>query len=457
MGNKVSPAGINRVADMITKNVKRLEAIHDEICEHLNNVESSVQKLKAIDGQDASSPILNMFLEPTLTTAERENNIHYYSKEVWDIKVSGGDLASGYTSTSLCAEMNENFELLRKKKLELEIAAREFVQYLVEMGIALSDIDSFRKLMNEYNVNTYRDMNYTKIIDDGFIPQGFEVDEDGNIIVTAYDKKGEYRHTVRNAREGYRNVYSNRKRPSRLYLYDNKGRLQSIIELPNKAHVGGTAYDKKNKILYVTTTGQKVEAYDYKKIKKLSTRFYQRGKTLSIDNKVKSSCLIPTSPLKGKHGVATIACDNNKLYASSFDNKKGTELYQYDIKYQKDGVKLTNAQKYEVSNGAVQGIAPYTDKNGNAKLITCSSTYGTDTLLTKYDIKDGKLQNPSYKSINHSGGEGIYINNDKVHIIYEYGEQKTEAYDISKISDKSYSKATKILHEAGATIYDNVK
>ena len=78
----------------------------------------------------------------------------------------------------------------------------------------------------KYKDNINLSINYTNIYKDGFIVQGFCVTSD-YYIISAYSKGC----------------------LSRIYLYNRDGFFDKYVELDNKAHVGGLAFDNINRLL----------------------------------------------------------------------------------------------------------------------------------------------------------------------------------------------------------------
>ena len=160
-------------------------------------------------------------------------------------------------------------------------------------------------------------MDYSNIRDDDYMVQGY-VKVDNITIISAYK---------RNCK-------------SRLYLYRNN-KLDDVMVLNSKAHVGGLSYDKGNNLLFVTNTNGRVDTFDYKTKK-------------SIENDITISNYTDKN-------MATITIYNGKLYASTF----GIRSYLYEIEYDFDKkfISMKNIKRLYNIGPAVQSINFYNHNN----------------------------------------------------------------------------------------------
>ena len=230
-------------------------------------------------------------------------------------------------------------------------------------------------------------MDYSNIRDDDYMVQGY-VKVDNITIISAYK---------RNCK-------------SRLYFYRNN-KLDDVMILSSKAHVGGLSYDKENNLLFVTNTNGRVDTFDYKTKK-------------SIENDITISNYTDRN-------MATITVYNGKLYASTFGIR--SYLYEIEYDYNKKFISMKNIKKLYNIGPAVQGINFY-NHNNHLYLVT-SSSLGIDSIskLNVYYVLSKPYHVNSIK-IKHSGLEGIYTDEDgNISGIYEFGKQVSE--DFGNIDD----------------------
>ena len=86
------------------------------------------------------------------------------------------------------------------------------------------------------------DLYYQAIFNNGYTPQGITI-VGNKVIISAY-KEDTY---------------------ARLYIFNPDNNNFYIVELDNKAHVGGVSYDDVNHVLLVTGSNGSVNAYNYDK------------------------------------------------------------------------------------------------------------------------------------------------------------------------------------------------
>lgn len=325
----------------------------------------------------------------------------------------------------------------------------------------IETVDLSTETMMEKNTKplSINELNYEDVEKDGYTVQGYTISDtntyitsDGKILLTAYKK-------------GYN---------SRIYVYNSEtGSLEARITLPTDAHVGGTTFDSKNQVLYVTAKNGKATSYDYKMLSRLinttkkdangvvQINFSKEGDSKDPDGG-KAALTVPDAMLiennidvldtvnKGRElsfnkqqGMDTIYYYNGAIYSGTYSGNG--YLIKTNIEYEKNpqtgsiiSIKAIDNQIVGTLPPAVQGIAFY-EENNKVYLVTASSAKFSKSRLTLFDMTNGYPIELGAKIISQSGLEGIYINNGEISGIFEYEEQKLQTLTTIKELDNSWA------------------
>lgn len=303
-------------------------------------------------------------------------------------------------------------------------------------------------------------IDYYQIFDDGWVVQGYTrvEDESGSrIIISAHPKK-----------EGN----------ARLYIYDAKtGQLETFITLDHNDHVGGISYDSDHQILWVAGDGGTVHSYDYQNIIEIiaerkkgdlspgETIFdidVQDYEGVEIPNNIQIKNLISTDE-HPQDGMDSIYYYDGKLYSCTYSATGELLVTDLTITRNNAGVEIQdNTAVVAELNGATQGLAVY-EEDGKKYLITASSaSYATSqSRLTKWEMNDGEIKPVGYRYIDHTGLEGIEIEDGYVRGVFEQGfsfwnqNQSTEILaNVNDISEPANSSIDSSL-TFGGNIWDS--
>lgn len=257
----------------------------------------------------------------------------------------------------------------------------EFINFnTVEDEIVLIDDDKIDTLLKKSN---------TEIpIYENLIPQGLVIVDD-YIFISVYDNFGLIN--------------------SKVYVIDHDGNIINVITLDTNSHVGGLAYDKRNKLLWIPDNDGALNAYNIKDFYKKSHTYYRYHFTnLSND-------LIDFRDEDNRSiDYITIVDDNLFIGNFSLDNKGIVKRYKIKSS---NKVELEFIESTEVLD-KVQGITFY----NNYLLLSTSYGRKKPSYLYIYDYnKDMEMINtiklPSMM-------EQIYVYEDKAYLIFENTAKK---------------------------------
>ncbi len=319
----------------------------------------------------------------------------------------------------------------------------------------LDDLTTNRVDHNNYNSFTEKfDNSEFPFIDgkDGYRFQGFTI-TDNFIYVTAYSKNDN---------------------PSVVLVYDKDGKYLGHIKLPSNggrdSHVGGISYDGENNLLYITGKGGRVLVIDNEDLENgFIDQARRAGEPFEIDfddleNFDFNSFVIDDKSINIRKDFKKYLKDNNidiyevddsdiedyiesifgiedktnlnaasvyydeenhKLYIPTFSGD--SKVFVYDVSFDENGkpsYKLDTIYGIgSVNNNTIddvnlpyglQGVATYTDKNGDKYLIMASSYGFIDSTLTMYKINDdGTIEFAGQKVFKGKRGlENIVVDSD---------------------------------------------
>ncbi len=220
---------------------------------------------------------------------------------------------------------------------------------------------------------------------------------------------------------------------SRLYYYDKKtGEYIGYVELNNQAHVGGTAYDPDDNLIFVTGDDGKVNCYDHKAIETAlnsGRKSSSGGIVIDLNNKAYSGieveCDIDIKDELRTKDAATIYYHDGKIYVATYRTKG--DLVSYDINCdRKNGkVNLDVGEMHVVSHNcpsAVQGISIF-EKDGKTYVAFARSAKLSPSSVDIYELNDDETLGDLSGSVsfNHHGLEGIEVHDDgSITGIYEF-------------------------------------
>lgn len=274
----------------------------------------------------------------------------------------------------------------------------------------------FKSYFNKFNIDdkdfSYKEsitntFDYSNIENDGFIVQGFCC-TDKYYLVSAYY------HSC--------SVVKN----SRVYFYDReKGQSRGYVVLDNKAHVGGMAYDSKNRLIYITGSGGKINVYKYDSL------------VSSLDGncleKINSDGLDISKNLNGNVSAATIYYYDNSLYVATCSCKGN--IVQYYVKYLADVEKIVvvDIKTYNCLPACIQGLIVF--MVNDKKYFLISQSYSKLKSLIK--LFDFDMNFLGQKIIGFSGLEGIDMDRrGNIHGVFEYGITSSYVINICKLDDR---------------------
>ncbi len=300
-------------------------------------------------------------------------------------------------------------------------------------------------LIDEVELNPDNNsLNYEKIVDDGYTPQGV-TNIDGKILISAY-------------KDGLK---------SRIYIFDEKtNKYEGKLILDNKAHVGGISYDEDNKIIFVTGSSGKVNTYSYEKI---NTVINTLKKTTDINEytidfsnfnddssgecffKIKSDININAFEKMDSKAATTYYYDG-RLYIGSFEGINSGVLVSYKLTYDKKKNTLEKSNPLVCGlPSATQGIA-VTNYNGTKYLVTTQSIFISPSTITLFEITNKGIKSIGKKYLNDSGIEGINIdNNGNIIAVFENGRNEVLSTNIDEL--KSTLDSHNVITELGQDIF----
>lgn len=272
------------------------------------------------------------------------------------------------------------------------------------------------------------DLYYQAIFNNGYTPQGITI-VGNKVIISAY-KEDTY---------------------ARLYIFNPDNNNFYIVELDNKAHVGGVSYDDVNHVLLVTGSNGSVNAYNYDAMEtmaKSTTRFsfddavyLNLATDISTKKTIKLKSNINMNYNKTRYNAGSVYVDtkSNQIFINRF--AKDGKLVYGDLVYDKDNGTYTmkNPKTMNIDNG-VQGVATY-HKNGNTYLVESRSYAANNSQITVRNITNGKNELVGTKVFNSKYMESIHVDENGIGTaVYENGtfnplgkNDSTSTFDVNEI------------------------
>ena len=260
------------------------------------------------------------------------------------------------------------FNYLNKNVKEKRIVDIDTDNYKTNLSNNVDDTNYISSDLNfhkEYVESN--NLDYSKIIDDGFIQQGYTIvgGTYPSILITAYKKDCN----------------------SRIYIFEREnGKYEGYITLPNKSHVGGITYDPVNDILFITGSNGTISTYDYSVLMKTLDNANDITNDVHIDltKKVNSNIAIIENDIDVKQQASTLTFYNNSLYSIDFGLNGVMVKTDYNVV---DNMIVAVKNTYYNLDKAicVQGMAFY-EENGNVYLVLSSSLGIIDSKLTIYKL-----------------------------------------------------------------------
>ena len=356
-------------------NVNRF--IEDISEEHIVDVDDSVKvickfkNIYKVDIEDVISILNNKNEVVAILGVEKMDNNDTY------IRLNKGKYrlysTSGFDQI-ITIDENDTYELtfnyLNKKITEKKIVDVLADNYKSNLSNNMEDTNYISSDLNfnkEYVESN--NLDYSKIMDDGYIQQGYTIvgGTYPSILITAY-KKGEL---------------------SRIYIFEREtGKYEGFITLPNKNHVGGITYDPLNDILFITVSNGTISTYDYSVLMKTLDNANDITDDVHIDlsKKVNSNLAIIENDINVMQQASTLTFYNNALYSIDFGYEGVMVKTEYNVV--DNMVVSTNNTYYSLDNSkCVQGMAFYEDNN-DTYLVLSSSLGVIDSKLTIYKKVD---------------------------------------------------------------------
>lgn len=283
------------------------------------------------------------------------------------------------------------------------------------------------------------DLYYQAIFNNGYTPQGITII--GNKVVISAYKEDQH---------------------SRLYIFNPDNNSYYVVELENKAHVGGVSYDEVNHVLLVTGSNGSVNAYNYDAMETIAnsiTRFSFDDAVylnLAIDTSTKNTIKLKSNinmnyetldngNKKTGYNAGSVYVDtkSNQIFINRF--AKDGKLVYGDLVYDKDNGTYTmkNPKTMNIDNG-VQGVATY-HKDGNTYLVESRSYAATNSQITVRNITNGKNELVGTKVFNNRYMESIHVDEKGIGTaVYENGtfnpldkNDSTRTFDVNEIIEEN--------------------
>ena len=281
-------------------------------------------------------------------------------------------------------------------------------------------------------------LDYSKIMEDGYIQQGYTIvgGTYPSILISAYKSESN----------------------SRIYIFEREsGSYEGYITLPNKNHVGGITYDPINDVLFITGSNGSIKTYDYSVLMKTLDNANDITNSVHIDltNKVNSNLAIIENDFDVKQQASTLTFYNNALYSIDFGYDSVMVKTEYNVV---DNMIVSTKNTYYNLDKArcVQGMAFY-EKDNDTYLILSSSLGVIDSKLTIYKMNDEKFKYISELTIDSNRKmEGISI--DRLGNISSIFEGDTESKLIATtdevIDNKNIDYINNILYDISGFGWD---
>lgn len=218
------------------------------------------------------------------------------------------------------------------------------------------------------------------------VPQGFTLTNDGRMVVSAYSKSGQN---------------------SILYIMDETGRLQDIVDTGTRAHMGGIAYDGARDLLWMTGETGTVWAASWPAL---------------LDGSCRGEAVVSfDAGLLNHNGtkVASFLCvDGDRLYVGSYMDGAAGRLNCYDISEGNCPQLISAAAIPE----RIQGATFRTEAETGKVFMFLSQGWQTDdAYLLKYEYQDGTAvyAQPLERHTLPEGAEQILAASDGFYLLFE--------------------------------------
>lgn len=221
---------------------------------------------------------------------------------------------------------------------------------------------------------------------DDMVPQGLTLTDDGSLVVSAYSKSGQN---------------------SILYITDQTGRLQNIVDTGTKAHMGGIAYDGTRDLLWMTGEAGTVWAAPW---------------SATSDGSLSGDAVVSFDAGLFNHAGSKVASflgvNGDRLYVGSYVDGTAGCLNCYDISDAGNPQLISTA----VIPERIQGVTFSTDEATGLTYMFLSQGYQTeDSYLLKYEYQDGisAYAEPLERHTLPEGAEQMLAASDGFYILFE--------------------------------------
>lgn len=380
------------------------------------------------------------------------DEVKNYTRQLKEIEKFTPSIAYGGALQDMVEGMNTSLSNLSKKlEVSSNIVARaknivqeyndddsdmsaDVCKFLLE-NLKFTYENSFNdNFKNGYALKS--DLYYQTIFKNGYTPQGITI-VGNKVVISAYSKEGKY---------------------SRLYIFNPDNNSFYVVELDNKAHVGGVSYDEVNHVLLVTGNNGKVNAYNYDAMEKMasdSTRFsfdkvlyLNLATNVSTKNNIKLKSNINMNYETLDNGNKKTGYNAGSVYVDTKSNQifinrfaKDGKLVYGDLVYDRDKNTYTmkNPKTMNIDKG-VQGVATY-HKDGNTYLVESRAYAGNAAQITVRNMTDGKNELVGTKVFSNKYMESIHVDDNGIGTaVYENGDYNpfnknysTKTFDVNEI------------------------
>ena len=353
-----------------------------------------------------------------------------YSSSGFDQEILIDDILDTYL-----LEFNYLNKSVKKKKI-VDVDTDKYKTNLSNNNEDTNFISSDLNFNKEYVESN--NLDYSKIMDDGYIQQGYTIvgGTYPSILISAY-KSGNN---------------------SRIYIFEREsGNYEGYITLPNKNHVGGITYDPINDVLFITGSNGSIKTYDYSVLMKTLDNANDITDDVHIDltNKVNSNLAFIENDFDVKQQASTLTFYNNALYSIDFGYNGVMVKSEYNVV---DNMIVSTKNTYYSLDKArcVQGMAFY-EKDNDTYLVLSSSLGVIDSKLTIYKMNNENFSYLSELTIDSNRKmEGISV--DKLGNISSIFEGDTESKLIATtdeiIDNKKIDYINNILYDISGFGWD---
>lgn len=216
--------------------------------------------------------------------------------------------------------------------------------------------------------------------------QGMTLAGDGSLVVSAYSKSGQN---------------------SILYITDQTGRLQSIVDTGTRAHMGGIAYDSARDLLWMTGEAGTVWAAPWSAV---SDGSLTGGAIVSFDAGLLNH--------NGSKVASFLGVNGDRLYVGSYVDGAAGCLNCYDISDAGNPQLISTA----VIPERIQGVTFSMDEaTGSTYMFLSQGWQMADAYLLKYEYRDetAVYAEPLERNMLPEGAEQILAASDGFYILFE--------------------------------------